>query len=863
MCSALLHINVLPDLVHKLGYTSYRPLLGALTTPTNSPSFGSFTLLAKLARGDIGDLFLARSQGAGGFEKLVIIKRIHPEFMRDEEISNLFHTEAQLAARIEHPNVRIVYEIGSNDAHHYIALEYLEGVPLVDLLLSRKRERRLADPRLIASLISQACQGLHAAHKIEHRGRPLVHGDINPRSLFVTESGTTKLLDFDIVEMRGALAKRHGFVRRTIAYMSPEEVRSDVLDRRSDIFSLGVVAWEAITGRRLFKQETRDKTLAAIDRGQIPNAKDLQSDISDALNATIMRSLARDPTLRFQNAQDFGSAIDRAMLDEGPPLTPVALSTLIKDAFGPALETQRNFVRSARKTQDADNDVQGDIHGGFGEFDNPTVVAQTPVDPDDWNVPTTVGGQELIAAIDSMADASDFGESTGAATNPSHAPTDPFKKISKDADFSNTGSPPIWQDTRNLVLSEVEADSISENDDEEKTGAVVLPRADSFGINDYGLAAPHSGENAAPNETEDETHPGETLPGKTHPGKTLPGETRPGKTRPGEDDGLAIETTRPHSFGPPPALEAPLVARPESRARVTSSPPGSIYDRRLGTINTPTPETTTPALTSLPIPSEHESLDLASKPKRSKGRLAVAFLGTAAVVLGALLFVFSDDKKKAMGAANVAPVISEPATVDRPSNNPGAGAAAGILAAANGPQDETTESQAAVPSHAPDAGVESSPDSNTPEAQEQINGDVAVTGAAVNRKNSQDDKSDDRKSDKNKKDRKSNKDKKDRKSDKSSTAIAKSPPTKKNATKATTTKPPKNTSNAPGFLTVAASPYATVFVDGKKRGITPIVKLKLKPGVHRLKLVSSAGGKSKNLKVRIKSGDVMRQNVRF
>ena len=646
----LLCSNVLPDLMQKLGYTLRRPLLGALTTPTNSPSFGSFTLLAKLARGDIGDLFLARSQGAGGFEKLVIIKRIHPEFMRDDEISKLFHTEAQLAARIEHPNVRIVYEIGSNDAHHYIALEYLEGVPLVDLLLSRKRERRLADPRLIASLISQACQGLNAAHKIEHHGRPLVHGDINPRSIFVTDSGTTKLLDFDIVEMRGALAKRHGFVRRTIAYMSPEEVRSDVCDLRSDIFSLGVVAWEAITGRRLFKQESRDRTLAAIDRGRIPNAKDLQGGISDALNATIMRALSRDPSLRFQSAQDFGSAIDRAMLEEGPPLTPVAISTLIKAAFRPALETQREFVRAARKSQDGNEAAKRDVHGSFTDFEKPTVVAASPLDPDDWNgndSATTVGGEELIAAIEAMADAGDFSEGTGASTNPKAA-ADPFKKISENADFSVSSSPPIWQDTRNLVLSEVEADTISARDDEEKTGAVVLPRADAFGIENYGLAENQAQEDA---ETDD-------------------------KTLPGEED--AQESTNQHSFGPPPALEAPLIAGPELKrqARVTSAP-GSIYDRRLGTIAPPPRPNAAP---SLPMPEEPAPIPDV-RPKHGKARYVIAFLGTTAVVLAALLVLSSDKSAKPAKSASAVPqadLDTKPLEV-KPSNTSGAGAAAGIL----------------------------------------------------------------------------------------------------------------------------------------------------------------------------------------
>ncbi len=832
-------------------------MLGALTTPTSSLNFGSFTLLAKLARGDIGDLFLARSQGAGGFEKLVIIKRIHPEFMQDSEISSIFHSEAQTAARIEHPNVRIVYEIGSNGEHHYIALEYLEGVPLVELLLSRKRERRLADPRLISSLISQACQGLHAAHKIKHRGQPLVHGDINPRSIFVTESGTTKLLDFDIVEMRGSLAKSHGFVRRTIAYMSPEEVRSNVCDQRSDIFSLGVVAWEAITGRRLFKQENRDQTLTAIDRGQIPNAKDLQSGISDALNATIMRSLSRDPSLRFQTAQEFGSALDRAMLDEGPPLTPVAMSTLVERTFATSLEQQRAFVRSAR--QDQDGAVDSQPHGSFTDFEKPTVVATRPADPDDWNSDepaTTVGGQELLEAIEAMADSGDSRRISGAQAPPPLGHADPFQEIAQNADFSIDGEPPIWQDTRNLVLSEVEAETISASDDEEKTGAVVLPNLQNLGIENYtnSETAQTDRHGTFSGVTQDTTFPGghnSTTPGSdpatTHDLDliTTPGEDL--NTETGERIVGDAEPTKRHKVGPTPALEGPLVASPEPKVPATplrsTAMTAAIYDRRLSTISS---RPRGAQLSSLPT-TEDSSVGAKAPPaKRPKLRYAIAVVGAAALVFAALLLLSSDDKSKVANdtEATTGPGKGSGVVSSKSATTSGAGAAAGILAAAGGTRD-AAEKPLVIPDPEGDTEAGADPEADTPVKDVTTSEPVVSTETVVTAKAKTTPA-------------------------KTPTNVAKKKPVPKKTlsktnpkTKTTISKTSKPASANPGYLTVAANPYATVFIDGKKRGITPIVKLKLPPGIHRLQLVSSAGGKSKNIKIRITSGDVVRQNVTF
>ncbi len=419
----------------------------------DSPEFGNFTLLAKLARGTIGDLFLARSEGAGGFEKLVIIKRIHSSLMRDETVSQQFFREVKATAQIEHPNVRMVYEIGRTQDHHYIALEYLEGISLVDILLGRKEHPELADPRLVVSFLVQACQGLSAAHthgNTSGTDRELsgpIHGDINPRSLFITAAGTTKILDFDMAGIRTVLSGKHGFTRRTSAYMSPEEIRSGHSDRRSDIFSLGVVVWEAVTGRRLFKQDTHAETRSAILSGTIPSASQIRPDISDVLNATIMRAIHIDPSLRFQSAGDFGTALERALLSEGPPLAPLNITAQIQSIFYTKLKEQRAFVRAARAGKAESDHVVRTFRTRTESIEE---IVSLDRDELDWETEYTVATQ--VANPDAQPIAPARADSV----------SDPFIEVSQAVDFSDTHIAPSWGDTHNFVLPDF-SDSSSES----------------------------------------------------------------------------------------------------------------------------------------------------------------------------------------------------------------------------------------------------------------------------------------------------------------------------------------------------------------------------------------------------------------
>ena len=223
-----------------------------------------------------------------------------------------------------------------------------------ELLLARRREPRLADHRLTATLLAQAAEGLFAAHSItDTGGKALVHGELNPRSLYVTASGYTKILDFETAEMRHAMTSGRGLVRRSWAYLAPEQAARGEPTPQSDIFSLGVVAWEAMTGRRLFKRDSTRKTLEAIRECSIPAPASVRPSIRPELSNAVVRALARHASQRYASARAFAQELERAALAEGPPLTPVGIAAILEEAFAIELGDQRAFVRSARSASSA------------------------------------------------------------------------------------------------------------------------------------------------------------------------------------------------------------------------------------------------------------------------------------------------------------------------------------------------------------------------------------------------------------------------------------------------------------------------------------------------------------------------------
>jgi len=348
----------------------------AATTAPEARRFGKYTLVAKLATGGMAEIFLARLHGDGGFEKLVCIKRILPHLAKDPQFVAMFLDEARVAARISHPNVCQVFELGECEGQYYIAMEYLEGVPLS---VFRRKDFYVAppDPRLVAGFGVQACEGLHHAHQLKRTNGELlgvVHRDISPQNLFATTDGVVKVLDFGIAKVQDASVRTStGAVKGTYAYMAPEQLRNEKLDRRADLWAIGAVLWESLAQRHLFKRDTEFLTFEAITKLPIPDLMEARPDVPPLLADTIARALSRNPEDRFSSARAFGEALAQAVGPLGGPASSAAISDEVSRSFEATLAEQRMLLRIAREGGQFDLERSSPLvaHG--------TAISTTPV----------------------------------------------------------------------------------------------------------------------------------------------------------------------------------------------------------------------------------------------------------------------------------------------------------------------------------------------------------------------------------------------------------------------------------------------------------------------------------------------------
>jgi len=342
---------------------------------SEASSFGKYTLVAKLATGGMAEIFLARLLSDGGFEKLVCIKRILPHLARDPQFVAMFLDEARVVARISHPNVCQVFELGEIDGQYYIAMEYLAGVPL-SVFRRPDYYPIQVEPKLVAAFGMQACEGLHHAHQLRGaNGEQLgvVHRDISPQNLFVTLDGIVKVLDFGIAKVQDQSVRTStGAVKGTYAYMSPEQLRGEKVDRRADVWALGAVLWETLAQRHLFKRDTEFLTFQAITSDPIPDICEVRPDVPPLLGDTIARALSRDREHRFATARALGEALAQAVGPLGGPAGAATISDEIERAFADHMHEQRRLLDMARAGDTFDLERSNPLAAG-------TKLSTTPV----------------------------------------------------------------------------------------------------------------------------------------------------------------------------------------------------------------------------------------------------------------------------------------------------------------------------------------------------------------------------------------------------------------------------------------------------------------------------------------------------
>lgn len=323
---------------------------------TRPERIGRYELCFELASGGMATVYLARVDGESGFEKLVALKRIHRHLAKEKKYVEMFLDEAKIASRITHPNVCSVFDYGQADGEYYIAMEYLVGEPLARLCSKVARDesqrRHPLLPLRMAGIIADACEGLHAAHELKDANGELlhvVHRDVSPRNLFVTYDGSVQVVDFGIASARQRLHHTAtGQVKGTFAYMAPEQLTSSPIDRRVDVWSLGVALWEMLTLKRLFRRDTTANTIHAVLYEELEPPSVLRSQVSAELDGIVMKALQRDPKDRWQSAREMGREIRRFLGTREEVVGPAELSDWMHELFPQGEARKSQLMEVAR-----------------------------------------------------------------------------------------------------------------------------------------------------------------------------------------------------------------------------------------------------------------------------------------------------------------------------------------------------------------------------------------------------------------------------------------------------------------------------------------------------------------------------------
>jgi serine/threonine protein kinase/tetratricopeptide (TPR) repeat protein len=291
--------------------------------PTNRPlsptpqKLAAFELIRRLGAGGMAEVFLAKKRGAEGTYKVLVVKRILPSYGASLRFRTMFVEEAQLATRLNHPNVVQVYEFfDGGDEGQLLAMEYVEGPDLGRLLSSAKAKGQRIDPWTAAWIVAEAAKGLHYAHeRKDEGGAPLeiVHRDVSPQNVLLSFEGSVKIADFGIATAK-LFAPDQGVLKGKFGYMSPEQARGEKVDRRSDLYALGVILWEALTGRPLHGALRDDALLDVVRSGVVEPPSTFVPDVPPELEAIVVKALAPAREDRFANGRELAAAIGRALL---------------------------------------------------------------------------------------------------------------------------------------------------------------------------------------------------------------------------------------------------------------------------------------------------------------------------------------------------------------------------------------------------------------------------------------------------------------------------------------------------------------------------------------------------------------------
>lgn len=323
-----------------------------------------FDIVRRLGAGGMAEVFLAKKRGAEGTFKVVVVKRILPDFTTSRRFRAMFIDEAQLATRLNHPNVVQVYEFSNEgDEGHILAMEYVEGCDLGHLMSAAKGAATGVPPWVAAWIIAEAAKGLHYAHeKRDEGGAPLdiVHRDVSPQNIHVGIDGVARVLDFGIAKATNRVQEtRTDQIKGKVAYMSPEQLARGPIDRRADVYSASVVLWEALTGVRLFKAEDVPSLVYSIINDDVEPPSSVVPDLPAGLDEIVMKGLDREASNRWSSAREMAVALETLL----SPAAPRDIGEWVERTGGEALTWRLDLVQRIERETSRPHSLQT-LHAG-------------------------------------------------------------------------------------------------------------------------------------------------------------------------------------------------------------------------------------------------------------------------------------------------------------------------------------------------------------------------------------------------------------------------------------------------------------------------------------------------------------------
>jgi serine/threonine protein kinase len=299
--------------------------------------FGKYTLYERIGRGGMADVFKGRIQGPGGFERVFVVKRILPHLSDDQAFVKMFVEEAKLSARLNHPNIVQIFELGSVEGEFFISMEHVPGHDLAETMRALWKAWGPPRPDMVAYVGREMCRALGYAHALRDDAGNLlgmIHRDVSPSNVMLSYEGAVKLLDFGIAKALGDAPEvtKSGTLKGKYAYMAPEQTEGDDVDARIDIFAAGIVMHEVLSGRRLFKAQNDIQTIERVRRCEVRPPSQFNPAVSPALDAVVLKALARNRDDRFQSANEMADALDDVVHEAH--FTPQILAAILRETFG-------------------------------------------------------------------------------------------------------------------------------------------------------------------------------------------------------------------------------------------------------------------------------------------------------------------------------------------------------------------------------------------------------------------------------------------------------------------------------------------------------------------------------------------------